>query len=257
MAKITAYFDASGSPDDTDVVAVGGLVSTAEKWIAFCGQWQECLDAFEVSALHMRDFSQSKREFSSWRNDEPRRSRFLSGLIRAIENHVEYTVASAVLMKHYRSLDERYCISEFMRPYTFAASTCVGAIARWARESAHHPAGIAYIFEKGDVDQSDVGRCWDSEFPEARLSPIFLRKGDYHPDPRVCAPIRPFEAADLIAYENLKGNLQIESSPGDVYQDQLRRLMKKPFGDRLPNGRGSVNTCKHAVAILSRAREKP
>ena len=28
---------------------------------------------------------------------------------------------------------------------------------------------------------------------------------------------------------------------------------QKAFGDRLPHGRGSVNTCKHAVAILSRA----
>ncbi len=34
------------------------------------------------------------------------------------------------------------------------------------------------------------------------------------------------------------------------------RLMKKAFGDRLPHGRGSVKTCKHAVAILSRAREQ-
>ena len=36
----------------------------------------------------------------------------------------------------------------------------------------------------------------------------------------------------------------------------VNRLMKKAFGDRLPHGRGSVNTCKHAVAILSRAREQ-
>ncbi len=34
------------------------------------------------------------------------------------------------------------------------------------------------------------------------------------------------------------------------------RLMKKAFGDRLPNGRGSVNTCKQPVAILSRVREQ-
>ncbi len=34
------------------------------------------------------------------------------------------------------------------------------------------------------------------------------------------------------------------------------RMLKKAFGDRLPNGRGSANTCKHAVAILSRAREQ-
>ncbi len=40
------------------------------------------------------------------------------------------------------------------------------------------------------------------------------------------------------------------------FVESLSRLMKKAFGDRLPHGRGSVNTCKHAVAILSRAREQ-
>ena len=45
----------------------------------------------------------------------------------------------------------------------------------------------------------------------------------------------------------------IEFSTGE----SLARVRdKRLLGDRLPNGRGSVNTCKHAVAILSRAREQ-
>lgn len=227
MALITAYFDASGTPKDTDVVSVAGLVSTPAKWLAFSKKWQECLDAFGVPALHMKDFAHSTGEFSSWKHDEPMRKRFLSGLILAIENHIEYTVASAVLMKHYKSVDQRYRLSEFMRPYTFAASTCVGAVTTWARASAYDPDEISYLFEKGDADQGDVTRCWDSRFPDSRLRPIFLKKRDKHPDPQVCVPIRPFEAADLVAYENLKGNLQIENSPGDVFFDQLRKPLQR------------------------------
>jgi hypothetical protein len=34
------------------------------------------------------------------------------------------------------------------------------------------------------------------------------------------------------------------------------RLLKKTFGPPLPHGRGSVNSCKHGIAILSRAREQ-
>ena len=34
------------------------------------------------------------------------------------------------------------------------------------------------------------------------------------------------------------------------------RLLKKAVRDRLPYGRGSVNTCRHAAAILSRARKQ-
>ncbi len=32
--------------------------------------------------------------------------------------------------------------------------------------------------------------------------------------------------------------------------------LKKAVGDRLPYGRGSVNTCKHAVMVMSRACEQ-
>ena len=88
MAVVTAYFDASGSPSATPVVCVGGLVSTAEKWIAFSEEWGACLEAFEVSALHMKDFTSFRGEFASWRWDEPRRKRLLSGLIQVIESHI-------------------------------------------------------------------------------------------------------------------------------------------------------------------------
>jgi hypothetical protein len=229
MAPIAAYFDASGNPNDTAVISLVGLVSTAERWISFSDEWQECLDAFGVSSLHMRDFAHHEGEFSSWRGDEPKRRRFMSGLINVIENRVEYTVASTVLMKHYKAADQKYCLSEFMRPYTFAASTCVGSIIPWARNSAYAPNEIEYIFEKGDADQNDVSRCWDSQFSDYSLSPIFLKKTDKHPGSQVSAPIRPFEAADLIAYENLKGNLKIENQDR-VYFDELRKPLQKLLG---------------------------
>jgi hypothetical protein len=42
----------------------------------------------------------------------------------------------------------------------------------------------------------------------------------------------------------------------ELQGQETSRMLKKAFGDRLPRGRGSVNTCKHALAILSRAREQ-
>ena len=226
MAIVTAYFDASGAPD-TAVLSVGGLISTAEKWIVFSECWQEILDAFEVSALHMKDFAHSRGEFASWRLDEPKRRRFLSGLIRVIQDHVEHTVASAVMMKSYNDVDQRYCLSEFMRPYTLVASTCVGAVGPWARSASYDPNAIAYIFEKGDTDQSDLQRCWEKESPDMQISPVFFKKRDKHPNPAVCAAIRPFEAADLIAYENHRANIKLEGKEAEtVYLDELRKPLQ-------------------------------
>jgi hypothetical protein len=176
----------------------------------------------------MRHLAHFKGEFSSWRTDEPRRRRFLSQLMTVIENHVEYTVASAVLMKHYRAMDQKYCLSEFMRPYTFAASTCVSSIIRWAKTTSYAASDVAYHFEKGDVDQADVARCWKSQFNDYRLSPVFLKKTDRHPGSAVCAPIRPFEAADLIAYENFKCNIKREGrQEGAVFLDELRKPLQR------------------------------
>jgi hypothetical protein len=235
MALITAYFDASGTPD-TQVLSVGGLVSTAEKWVAFSEAWQEILEAFEVSAFHMKDYAHSNGEFSSWKCDEPKRRRLLRALIRVIEDHVEYTVAHALLMNDYRAMDQKYCLSEFMRPYTFVASSCVGAIGPWARGASYDPDAIAYVFEKGDIDQSDLPRCWESQFPHMRIKPVFFKKSDKYPDPTI-RPIRPFEAADLIAYENHKANIQLEDrQEGTVDLNELRYPLQMLL-QRLPGAK--------------------
>jgi hypothetical protein len=221
MAVFTAYFDASGSPDQSPALALGGLVSTAEKWIDFAKEWEGCLNAFGVSTLHMKDFTQSRREFSKWKLDDPPRRRFINGLIKIIEQYVEYTTASTVLLNSYADADQTFCLREFMKPYTLGASTCVSGIIPWAISRGHDPKRIAYIFEKGDADQSDVSRCWKAQFPEYEISPVFLKKRDRHPDPKACGPIRPFEAADLIAYENFRANIAADED-GNVYRDQLR-----------------------------------
>jgi len=226
---ITAYFDASGSPSHTPVMSLGGLVSTAEKWIAFSDQWEACLEAIGASALHMREFAHSEGEFSSWKNDEPRRRRFLNGLMWAIENHVEYSVACSVSMKDYRAIDTRYRLTEFMKPYTLVASTCASAIIPWAKHKRQEPRDIVYIFEKGDVDQDDVRRCWDSQFLSYGISPIFLKKEDKLPASEACAPIRPFEAADLITYENFKANMTIEGRPEEIFFNALRKPLQRLY----------------------------
>jgi hypothetical protein len=40
-------------------------------------------------------------------------------------------------------------------------------------------------------------------------------------------PVRPFEAADFIAYENLKANLKIQQAGGSVFFDELRKPLQR------------------------------
>jgi len=68
----TAYFDASGSPDEGKAIVVAGYVSTGEQWLEFDREWQSLLEQETVSQFHMRDFAHSLREFAEWKGDEPK-----------------------------------------------------------------------------------------------------------------------------------------------------------------------------------------
>ena len=223
MAVMTAYFDASGSPS-VEAVALGGLVTTPERWLEFDHKWSECLSAFDVTALHMKDFAHSLREFRGWDMDQPKRRRLLNGLLWVIEEMIEYTAASAVYIDDYNSLDRDYKLSEAMRPYTMASLSCAGHIVPWAKN--HNVERIAWIFEKGDVDQDDLRKHWETTYPELEVAPIFLKKRDRYPDPSQCRFIRAFEAADLLAYENLQAHKLVMRNV-DVEFGDLRKPMQR------------------------------
>src|SRR5437870_595584 len=109
MRRFTGYFDGSGSPDDTIAVVVAGFVATAEQWIEFERNWNDCLRDFEVSSLHMRHFAHSRGEFAAWKGNEEKRRRFLGRLISIIRIRVWHSFASAVVMEDYRNVDAKYC----------------------------------------------------------------------------------------------------------------------------------------------------
>ncbi|MGA2184768.1 MAG: hypothetical protein ABSH47_17245 [Bryobacteraceae bacterium] len=174
MAVISGYFDASGSASGTDVVAVAGLASTPDRWLRFDHDWNECLADHRVSALHMKDFTQSRREFSGWNIDEPKRKRFLAQLLWVIETWIDFTAACAVDIPLYNSADKEYALSEVMRPYSLASFTCVVNIRAWVETKGHSRGDVAYFFEHGDEDQDDLRRCWSHLAPSLIVDPIFL-----------------------------------------------------------------------------------
>ncbi|HXX17022.1 MAG TPA: hypothetical protein VEJ47_19125 [Candidatus Eremiobacteraceae bacterium] len=89
----SAYFDASGHPNNTSVLAVAGFIADADQWIEFDRNWKEVLNRpdFGISSLHMKDFCHSTGEFAAWRNDEQRRRAFLSALIEIIKIRVRHS----------------------------------------------------------------------------------------------------------------------------------------------------------------------
>jgi len=228
MAVMICYTDVSGSMSEL-VISPAMLVSSPEKWKEFDKRWGEFLAVFGVSALHMKDFAHSLREFESWKFDEPRRRRFLRGLLRIIEDLVEYTAAVAVYGRDFNFVDSKFRLSESMRPYTMGCLGCASRIVDWAKKEQHSKNDLAWVFEKGDRDQNDLRKHWNIAYPEATVDPIFLSKSDKHPGHDAVRSIRPFEAADFIAYENLQAHRLIEKKQGSQIFEDLRVPMQKMF----------------------------
>jgi len=95
---------------------VAGFIATADDWLKFEKDWNVILQIFGVSALHMKHFAHSRGEYESWKGNTGRRRQFLARLIEVIRKRTKRNFASCVVMKDYRDIDSRYCLSERYKP---------------------------------------------------------------------------------------------------------------------------------------------
>lgn len=207
------YLDESGSPDDTTAVVVAGFLATEEQWIEFERNWKDVMAAFCVSALHMRDFAHSNREFAAWKQDEQKRQRFLSRLISIIRTRVRRSFAHAVLMDDYRQMNRVFFLEDIIKPYAIAGRTCVASAALWAQRHNIDEKLISYVFEDGAIDRGDLIHRLRTD---GKSNFTFAKKSESV----------ALQAADLLAYEHLLTNTKISKGVIDSYE-QLRHPMRE------------------------------
>ena len=65
-----------------------------------------------------------------------------------------------------------------------ARLTCAAEIVKWVENSGQDRGSIIYVFEKGDIDQSDLRAKWEKLYPRLRVDPNFKKKTDCYPDPK-------------------------------------------------------------------------
>jgi hypothetical protein len=229
MATMSCYVDASGSLSEL-AIAPAAMISTPEKWLAFEEEWNACLEAYKVSELHMKHFAHSVGEYADWKSDPLKRKRFLNKLMWIIEQYIDYTATEAIYVQAYSDIDAKYQISEFMRPYTMGCFAVAGRVFAWGKECELSRTDFVWLFEKGDADQHDLRKHWEEAYPGSQDS-IFLKKCDAYPDLSISKRQRPFEAADFVAYENLKAHKLLEERGDEpVYEEDLRKPLQRMKG---------------------------
>lgn len=223
VAMFTIYFDASGSPDSTNILSVAGLIAPVEQWMRFERDWKAILGEFGVSELHMKKFAHSAGEFSKWKGNEAIRRRFLSRLIAEIKVRVRHSFVNSVCLADYYQLDKKYCISESVKPLGLAAGACFLKVRNWADKWKIQQSAILYVFEDGDKHKGNLMEVANRDFG---INPVFMKKQESV----------VFQAADLLAYEHFRANQKVLKSPGVYALDQLRfplqALAKIPNGEK-------------------------
>lgn len=224
---LTAYFDASGSPNREVVTVVAGFLSTSEKWHQFDNCWKAVLSEFEVPYFHMRQYAHSRGIFSGWKGNEGRRRAFLRRLIGIIRKYAFCSFSSSFLYKEFVAVDKEYQLSEqHWSPYVICGGTAIKKVYTWMQETGCSRESVEFILEKGDEDQTRL-RKWLEE--QIGVTPIFLPKlanDGEHPQPTT-----PLQAADLVAWEHQK--LVVEWDKAGAQAQELRKslaeLKKTPF----------------------------
>lgn len=223
-----AYFDASGHPDQHEVLTVAGFVSRVEKWDRFDREWPKILRAEDVSSFHATDYASGQGEYAKFNGDPERRDRFQHKLTECIKKNTNKAIRSTLILTAYREVDRVYKLRETIGPpYAVCAMQCLREAVEWARKKNCENTMICY-FEKGDKDQGEFEKIAKRAFPSVRVE--CLRKHG----------AVAFQAAGFAAWKTKKN---IQQWMGESYSIDQK--------DRLFESLGSLNNIPTKAGILT------
>jgi hypothetical protein len=232
----TAYFDASGHPDEHKVMTVGGFVSTVKKWGRFDTEWTAILQSEGVTAFHMTDFASSNGEFTAWKGQTERRKNFVRRLEACIKRNVNKAFRSSLVIPHYDEVNAIYKLEEAMgRPYAACANECLMGMSLWIVSKNINPKHVLCFFEDGDKDKGS--------FQE-----IAKRTGWYHPWPKFLCKHEAiaFQAADFSAWK-YRTAFQ-ESLKANHTHEKAKRLFDSVSGIiGIPHGGSGIHRKEHLL----------
>jgi len=185
----TAYFDASGKKEAT-VITVCGFVSDVRRWSAFDKEWESALASQSFDCFHMTDFVAKRPPFDKIALNPAKRDKWFQKLVAIGLRRTVSSFACMVPMNDYVSANRAYQLDEwFGGPYALAGFGCAVKLQRWAnRTEVDH---LEVFFEDGDDGKGELDKLLRERL---NIKPVFKGKRE----------LRPFQAADLIAWECAK-----------------------------------------------------
>jgi hypothetical protein len=199
---LTAYFDDSGSVNDTAATTVAGYIGLGNDWLSVAMKWEAALREEGITVpFHMKEFRRGAYpEFSKFYNQPDLQNRVLKKLITIIQPAVLHSFSNSVLATAYREIDQRYYFKEaFGGMYSFCGWHCVVKAREWGKQNGFDEKDIVFVFEQGTPGNSELVEVMvHNGLPEPSFGPKTLP---------------PLQAADHVAWENHYKLGQPDSDP--------------------------------------------
>lgn len=209
---LTAYFDESGSPDDSVAVVVAGYISTVDQWIRFDMDWKQILARYGIKCFHMKDFVHSRGEFESWKGKEEQRKWFLQSLIGITRVRVLHSFAESVLIHEWEQVNKKYMLAEsWLTPYALCGRSCTASVNKWMNQSPRKAQPVHFVFDDGAKHKGELIKRMERD---GCPLPTFGKREDYS----------PLQAADLVAWEHLKAHTLVERNALKKLRQSLEAL---------------------------------
>jgi len=228
MAMFSAYFDASGHPNQKSVLTVAGFVSTVQKWSRFDREWNAILKSEGVTFFHMTDFVSNRGEFAKgWRGETERRRKFIERLAECLKRNVNKSFRTTVILPDYEKANKSFQIEERLgRPYTLCSLTCVHTLRNWAKRKGAERS-LLYYFEDGDKDKSDFERLHKIDY---KVLPKFLDKTE----------AVAFQAADFAGWK-IRSGVEGALKADHTLEKGIQLLRSTEMLKSIPKDAGVVN----------------
>ena len=190
MVSLVGYYDASGHPDDSVVLTVGGYISGDRKWTRFDREWAAILADIGLDEFHMTQFMRDPR----W---EGRRDEILGRFLAVIRKNVRKSLATMIDIRDWNAVNEVYALERSRcTPYALCGFLTLQKALLFLT-SRKEPSRMISLFEDGDKHKGDfiwvMDRIAKLDWRLKGIKPHFAGKD-----------LTPLQAADFVMWEQSK-----------------------------------------------------
>ena len=226
MAMFTAYFDASGHPDDSTAFFVSGFVSSVRDWVKFEKEWLALLDDYNIpNPFHLTDFISGRKPYDTWFLNKSRRAEFYDRAIRIIRRRTNKDFSQGIVVADLERLHAEFEIpvndavgNTLASPLTYCGVGAWVQVQAWEQRAKGRglriDGPIELIFDRGDKHRGQFARIMRDVFD---IEPILKDKKDF----------LPIQAADILAWEHRRAaddSIAGNRRPRDEFSEVARQF---------------------------------